>query len=180
MKHVFLLSYKKEWKNGSKTNHTKIGESKEVLFEWIEAFCKEQKLVLTKSENPDHEFLFIDGDWVYYGKSDLLNVEFCCYKQDLLTNTIDIISSVELKGFKTYRHESNPVEEALHNKFIKEFNNGIAMEQIALPMKENGFPVEYLTDREKQIMISTIQWLGSPVGQSFLGNCGFDMNNNAI
>jgi hypothetical protein len=35
-------------------------------------------------------------------------------------------------------------------------------------------PADHLTDREKQIVLSTIQWLGSPVGQGFLNDCGFD------
>lgn len=80
-----------------------------------------------------------------------------------------------MKGLKTYRHESNPVEKEIHDKFIKNFAKDIAMEQISMPTKENGDPVEYLTDREKEIMITTIQWLGSPVGQGFLAECGFEL-----
>jgi len=83
-----------------------------------------------------------------------------------------------MKGLKTHRHNSNPLEKEIHDKFIEEFvetkhGNGIAMEQIALPVDGRGDPKEYLTDREKEIMISTIQWLGSPVGQGFLEKCGF-------
>ncbi len=36
----------------------------------------------------------------------------------------------------------------------------------------SGTPKEYLTDREKQIMLTTLQWLGSHVGQSYLKECG--------
>lgn len=85
-----------------------------------------------------------------------------------------------MEGFKTYRHDSNPKEKELHDKFIKEYvesrhNSGVGLERIALPVDNKGEPTEFLTDREKQIMISTIQWLGSPVGQGFLNYCGFEL-----
>ena len=85
-----------------------------------------------------------------------------------------------MEGFKTHRHASNPKEKELHDKFVAEFvesrhGGGIALEQISMPMDGRGNPAEYLTDREKQIMISTIQWLGSPVGQGFLEKCGFEI-----
>ncbi len=84
-----------------------------------------------------------------------------------------------MKGFKTHRHDSNPKEKEFHDKFIAEYvtskhNSGIGLERIALPTDGRGEPNEYLTDREKQIMISTIQWLGSPVGTGFLEKCGFE------
>lgn len=79
-----------------------------------------------------------------------------------------------MKGNKTYRHEQNPKEKELHDKFIKEFlKNKNSMEQISMPLNERGNPIECLSKKEKEIMISTIQWLGSPVGQSFLNECGF-------
>lgn len=83
-----------------------------------------------------------------------------------------------MEGLKTYRHDNNPLEKKIHDIFVKEYaesKNGVAMEQIVMPIDGNGNPEEYLTDREKQIMITTIQWLGSPVGQGFLENCGFTL-----
>ena len=38
-------------------------------------------------------------------------------------------------------------------------------------------PDDYLSDREKNIVLSTIQWLGSPVGQGFLRDCDFELKN---
>ena len=64
-----------------------------------------------------------------------------------------------MKGNKTYRHTNNPLEKKLHDSFIKEH------------LKPN----RYLTDDEKRVAISTIQWLGSPVGQSFLMENGFNI-----
>jgi len=78
-----------------------------------------------------------------------------------------------MEGFKTYRHESNPKEKELHDKFIEQHGNG-DMSMIIFPPKNGGLsPTEYLTEREEKIVISTIQWLGSPVGQNFLRDCGF-------
>lgn len=81
-------------------------------------------------------------------------------------------------GNKTYRHESNPLEKEIHDKFIKHCSyNHDTMERIAQPIDNKLNPLEYLSEKEKKIMISTIQWLGSPVGQNFLKECGFEGNN---
>lgn len=88
-----------------------------------------------------------------------------------------------MKGNKTYRHESNPKEKELHDEFIKQYvlkHNGdidyTTLGRISLPLEGNHqTPVTEITDIEVKIMISTIQWLGSPVGQGFLNSCGFDL-----
>ncbi len=90
----------------------------------------------------------------------------------------------KLTGFKTYRHESNPKEKELHDAFIKDFvedprgdnYKNDAIHRISMPQDGNRL-TDYLSDREKQIVISTIQWLGSPVGQGFLDKCGFTLNS---
>ena len=80
---------------------------------------------------------------------------------------------MKLQGNKTYRHEQNPKEKELHDKYIKHCSHkNDTMERISLPIDESGNSVAHLSDKEKEIMISTIQWLGSPVGQSFLKDCG--------
>ena len=45
-------------------------------------------------------------------------------------------------------------------------------DQIIFGTDKYGHPNEYLTEREKQIMLTTLQWLGSSVGQSYLQQCG--------
>lgn len=77
-----------------------------------------------------------------------------------------------MKGFKTYRHEQNPKEKELHDKFIEE--HGVEMSLIVYPPKESSvYPSEYLTQKEESIVISTIQWLGTPVGKEFMESCGY-------
>lgn len=87
-----------------------------------------------------------------------------------------------MESYKTYRHDSNPKEKELHDKFIE---HHIDCEKYTCPVDLLVFPAsnspmipeDYLNDREKKIVISTIQWLGSPVGQSFLKECGFELKN---
>lgn len=83
----------------------------------------------------------------------------------------------KLEGFKTYRHASNPKEKEFHDKFLEEHINDrnarIDLLVFSPANEAQTRAVDTLSDREKQIMLSTIQWLGSPVGQHFLRTCGF-------
>lgn len=83
--------------------------------------------------------------------------------------------SKKLEGFKTYRHESNPKEKELHDNFIKEMSfRDMDFIVFGHSKSPNGsHPDDYLSDRERKIVVSTIQWLGSPVGHHFLRNVGF-------
>jgi hypothetical protein len=76
-----------------------------------------------------------------------------------------------IEGYKTYRHKRNPKEKEFHDEFLKEFTN-----TDLIVFGNNGFgstPNGALTSRERRIVVSTVQWLGSPIGQSFLDRCGF-------
>jgi len=77
-----------------------------------------------------------------------------------------------METFKMHRHINNPKEKEFYDKFLE--NNDRDMNLIVFGHGSNSFsPLDYLSDREKQIVLSTIQWLGSSVGQGFLNNCGF-------
>jgi len=87
------------------------------------------------------------------------------------------MTNIKTQGFKSYRHESNPKEKELHDKFIKHCQ-GNDMDFIVFGHSKSpneNYPYDYLTDKEKLIVISTIPWLGSPIGQSFLDDCGFEL-----
>jgi hypothetical protein len=81
-----------------------------------------------------------------------------------------------MKSFKEYRFENNPQEKIFVEQFIKdhEFYNDIDLIIFGHP-SNSMTPKDYLSDREKNIVVSTIQWLGSPVGQHFLYSCGFEL-----
>ena len=88
-----------------------------------------------------------------------------------------------MKGTKQYRWESNPKEKQFHDKFIEElfYSDGRAREilsSIVFGSNERGIPESNLTEREEIICINLIQWLGSPVGQGFLMECGFKETKN--
>lgn len=92
---------------------------------------------------------------------------------------------MELKGFKLYRHDSNLQEKQLHDNFIEQFidkknDNYQLIDKIIFGTSNNAqtIPNDLLSDREKQICISLIQWLGSHVGQSFLIDNGFKITKN--
>jgi len=79
-----------------------------------------------------------------------------------------------MEGNKTYRHKDNPEEKRFHDNFIKDICHDNMMSAIVFEPKDGGLsPSRYLTEDEEKIVISTIQWLGSPVGQSFLREMGY-------
>ena len=82
---------------------------------------------------------------------------------------------MKLESFKINRFASNPVEKQLHDSFIKNHSTDKDMGFIIFgPADSNStYPADYLSDREKQIVLSTVQWMGSPVGQHFLQENGF-------
>jgi hypothetical protein len=78
-----------------------------------------------------------------------------------------------MQGNKTYRHADNPLEKQFHDAAV---DMGVSMlSNIVLPLNDRGTgPKRYLTPEEETIVINTLQWLGSPVGQSFLRENGFE------
>ena len=89
-----------------------------------------------------------------------------------------------MKTNKEYRFKSNPKEEILHDKFIEMFNSDAMADKTLSAIifgwenDRQNYPKEYLTEREKDICLNLIQWLGSPVGQGFLEQCGFIDKNS--
>lgn len=77
-------------------------------------------------------------------------------------------------GLHTYRFEQNPLE----RKFAKEWDriNRSAIDgQLDgkgtldyLLATDNNRPRGEVTDRDRQVAATVIQWLGSPVGQNFV------------
>jgi hypothetical protein len=84
-------------------------------------------------------------------------------------------------GFNGNRLSENPQEEKTLNTFYKQFDDRGCHNQMDLIIFGNKAgrgtttPRDYLTEREKKIVYSTIQWLGSPVGKHFLRDCGYEL-----
>jgi hypothetical protein len=88
MEQIFILQYIKEFKydthRNRRTRHLKASADKDKLLAFCKELCEKYNLVFEKSTKPEHEFLFLDGDFVYYGKSTRLEVEFICCAEKLL------------------------------------------------------------------------------------------------
>jgi hypothetical protein len=84
-----------------------------------------------------------------------------------------------MKSNKEYRFKDNPKEQEFHDKFIDMFkydrsaNNTLSA--IVFGWENDK---ESLSEREEDICLNIIQWLGSPVGQSFLYSCGFELKDD--
>ena len=83
-----------------------------------------------------------------------------------------------MEGFKTYRHEQNPKEKEFHDKFIEWYvgpGSG-CFDLLVFPPADNDQTraVDELSDRERRIVITMVQWMGTPLGQSLMRECGFE------
>ena len=88
-----------------------------------------------------------------------------------------------MKGYNIHRHESNPKEKELHDKFIavvlNDKHSHQMLDRIIFGTKDmaQDIPKEELDHRETKICVTLIQWLGSPWGQGFLRDCGFELKD---
>ena len=74
---------------------------------------------------------------------------------------------------KSYRHLDNPEEKRFHDA-AKQMETSM-LSAITLPLNDRGTePSRYLNEDEEQLVINTLQWLGSPVGQSWLRELGYE------
>jgi len=60
-------------------------------------------------------------------------------------------------------------EEEFRDRFIREFLEKEGLEKIIF----NSDNMSILSGREEEIIVSAIQWIGSPAGEKFLNRCGF-------
>lgn len=79
--------------------------------------------------------------------------------------------------YKEHRFKTDPKEMEFVNVFLREFSKDNNIDLIVFGQKENTCmtPKKYLTEKQTKIVVSTIQWLGSPVGQGFLAKLGFEL-----
>jgi hypothetical protein len=85
-----------------------------------------------------------------------------------------------MKTNKEYRFKDNPKEKEIHDRFKEKFERDVmastTLSAIVFGWQDDRqrLPKEYLTEREEDICLNIIQWLGSPVGKGFLSSCGFE------
>lgn len=79
---------------------------------------------------------------------------------------------MKTSGFKDYRLNRDDKYYTKEIKALEIFNKEYLNEAslIVFGQKEGmgAYPNDFLTDREENIVLSVIQWLGTPVGQGFI------------
>jgi len=86
-----------------------------------------------------------------------------------------------MKTNKKYRFKDNPKEKEFHDKFLEMFkhdrmaNSTLSAIIFGWNDDRQNYPKQFLTEHEENICLNLIQWLGSPVGQGFLDNCGYTL-----
>lgn len=76
------------------------------------------------------------------------------------------------KGLHTYRFKENPEEKRFAEAWDKQNEQGSNLAYLLTVGDQTGRPVEP-PDRDHVVAATVIQWLGSPVGQSFLRDLGY-------
>ena len=70
------------------------------------------------------------------------------------------------KGLNQRRFADNPLEKAYADQWEKDNKEGRLLECILA--KEPNYIRDEVTDRDREVAATVIQWLGSPCGQSFV------------
>lgn len=100
-------------------------------------------------------------------------------RMDMCKQLMDELNTPQPReGFKTYRHTQNPKEKELHDKFIEWYlSPGCGnVDLLVFPPEDDHqtYAVDTLSDREIRIVITMVQWMGTPLGQALLKECGFE------
>jgi hypothetical protein len=88
-----------------------------------------------------------------------------------------------MKSYKEHRLKENQKEQEFHDKFKEMFESSNTTRNVLSAIifgwknDSQNYPKKFLTEREEDICLNLIQWLGSPVGQGFLKSCGFVPQN---
>lgn len=84
-----------------------------------------------------------------------------------------------LCSFNKHRFVNNPKEKEIHDKFKRQIlkNKYSLLDKLVFGSRDEAqqIPNAYLSNREKQIALTVVQWLGSPIGEMFLDTCGYEL-----
>lgn len=85
---------------------------------------------------------------------------------------VSVVDNKRIPGLHEYRFRDNPEEE----RFAEAWANQNRWSNLLAYLLCEGDQryVNDPTEREAQIAATVIQWLGSPVGQSFLSDLGYE------
>ena len=85
------------------------------------------------------------------------------------------MSKIKHKGLSTYRFRDNPEERRFAEAWQATNDNGRTLDYLLDPRNGEhlGSPLP-VGDREREVAATIVQWLGSPVGQGFLRDLGYE------
>lgn len=78
------------------------------------------------------------------------------------------------QGLHTHRFRDNPEEERFAKAWDDQNRHGSNLAYLLDPKNGVGCRPPEPTDREHEVAATVIQWLGSPVGQGFLRDLGYE------
>lgn len=80
-----------------------------------------------------------------------------------------------IKGFHTHRFADNPEEQRFAEMWTRMGLDGSNLDYLLTSVEnhDNG-RLEPASARDRQVAATIIQWLGSPVGQGFLREMGYE------
>jgi hypothetical protein len=84
-----------------------------------------------------------------------------------------------LKGFHTHRFRDNPEEQRFAEAWSKLNAVGRNVDYLLDASRADQRFTPEASEREARIAATVIQWLGSPVGQGFLRDLGYERSANA-
>lgn len=81
---------------------------------------------------------------------------------------------MKIKGLHTYRLKDNAEEAKFAQAWDEQITQGNTLAYLLHTGDQSGMnPPSEPSDRDHQVAATVIQWLGSPVGQSFLEELGY-------
>ena len=78
------------------------------------------------------------------------------------------------KGLHEHRFRDNPEERRFAEAWAEHNKHGSTLAYLLDPTQAGGVRPPDPSDRDKVVAATVIQWLGSPVGQCFLRDLGYE------
>jgi hypothetical protein len=74
----------------------------------------------------------------------------------------------QFQGMSPHRYKSDPLEKKFAEKWQEQNDRGTATLEFLMDETNRGRPEPPVSNRDRLVSNTVVQWLGSPVGQCFL------------
>lgn len=88
----------------------------------------------------------------------------------------------KMKSLNEHRLKQNPLEKHMSDKWNSYNGNNSGSPTILyrLLAEDSNYPKGEVSERDEIVATTLVQWLGSPVGVSFLKECGFENKTGIV